>query len=49
MTAPMNAPLLAVKNLSVDVAGESGLMQAVRRLGFAIERRATFALVGESA
>jgi peptide/nickel transport system ATP-binding protein len=44
----MNAPLLDVKGLSVSVDGEAGLMQAVKRLEFAIERGETFALVGES-
>jgi len=44
----MTAPLLEVEGLSVDVAGESGLTQAVRRLGLAIARGETFALVGES-
>jgi peptide/nickel transport system ATP-binding protein len=44
----MNAPLLDVADLSVDVEGESGMTRAVRRLRFAIERGETFALVGES-
>ncbi|WP_019938461.1 ABC transporter ATP-binding protein [Bordetella sp. FB-8] len=44
----MNVPLLEVADLSVDLAGESGVMQAVRRLRFAIDRGETFALVGES-
>ena len=44
----MNTPLLDVADLSVDVAGESGLVQAVKRLRLTIERGETFALVGES-
>jgi len=40
--------LLAVDDLSVDVAGEAGLTHAVKRLQFAIEQGQTFALVGES-
>ncbi|SAI72480.1 ABC transporter ATP-binding protein [Bordetella ansorpii] len=41
-------PLLAVEGLSVDVAGESSLTHAVKRLRFAISQGETFALVGES-
>jgi len=46
----MNAhtPLLTVDGLDVDVAGESGITHAVKRLQLAISRRETFALVGES-
>ncbi|WP_144638146.1 ABC transporter ATP-binding protein [Bordetella genomosp. 13] len=40
--------LLEVDGLSVDVAGESGLTHAVKRLEFAIAQGETFALVGES-
>ncbi len=41
-------PLLEVRELEVDIAGESGMAQAVKRLQLAISRRQTFALVGES-
>lgn len=41
-------PVLDVQNLSVDVAGDSGIVHAVQRLSLAIERGQTFALVGES-
>ncbi|HEY0297365.1 MAG TPA: ABC transporter ATP-binding protein [Bordetella sp.] len=44
----MNAPLLDVTDLSVDVDGEFGLVRAVKRLRFAVARGETFALVGES-
>lgn len=40
--------VLQVTNLSVDVAGDSGIVHAVQRLSLAIERGETFALVGES-
>ncbi|MCF7769372.1 MAG: ABC transporter ATP-binding protein [Achromobacter pulmonis] len=43
-----DAPLLAVRGLDVDIAGESGMTHAVKRLELAISRRETFALVGES-
>ncbi|MGS1010305.1 ABC transporter ATP-binding protein [Achromobacter anxifer] len=42
------APLLEVHDLHVDIAGESGMTHAVKRLQLAISRRQTFALVGES-
>ncbi|CAB3893293.1 Glutathione import ATP-binding protein GsiA [Achromobacter aegrifaciens] len=42
------APLLEVHGLDVDIAGESGMTHAVKRLQLAISRRQTFALVGES-
>ena len=41
-------PLLTVEGLDVDVAGESGITHAVKRLQLAISQRETFALVGES-
>ncbi|SSW73289.1 ABC transporter ATP-binding protein [Achromobacter agilis] len=41
-------PLLEVRGLDVDIAGESGMTHAVKRLQLAIARRQTFALVGES-
>ncbi|KNE23623.1 ABC transporter ATP-binding protein [Achromobacter spanius] len=43
-----NPPLLAVRGLEVDIAGEAGMTHAVKRLELAISRRETFALVGES-
>ena len=45
----MNAsPLLRIDGLRIDIAGEQGLLQAVRSLSLAIVRGRTFALVGES-
>ncbi|WP_313369616.1 dipeptide ABC transporter ATP-binding protein [Achromobacter animicus] len=43
-----DTPLLTVSGLDVDVAGESGMTHAVKRLQLAISQRETFALVGES-
>jgi len=43
-----DTPLLAVQGLDVDIAGESGMTHAVKRLQLAISQRQTFALVGES-
>ena len=43
-----DTPLLTVQGLDVDVAGESGITHAVKRLQLAISQRETFALVGES-
>ena len=43
-----DTPLLDVRGLDVDIAGESGMTHAVKRLRLAIARRQTFALVGES-
>ncbi|AYD65609.1 ABC transporter ATP-binding protein [Achromobacter sp. LC458] len=40
--------LLDVRGLDVDIAGESGMTHAVKRLELAISQRQTFALVGES-
>lgn len=40
--------LLDVRGLQVDIAGESGMTHAVKRLELAISQRETFALVGES-
>ena len=40
--------LLEVRGLDVDIAGESGMTHAVKRLQLAVARRQTFALVGES-
>ncbi|CAB3908348.1 ABC transporter ATP-binding protein [Achromobacter ruhlandii] len=43
-----DSPLLAVQGLDVDIAGDSGITHAVKRLQLAISQRQTFALVGES-
>ncbi len=43
-----DSPLLAVQGLDVDIAGDSGITHAVKRLQLAISQRETFALVGES-
>ncbi|MGV2897978.1 ABC transporter ATP-binding protein [Achromobacter sp. AGC78] len=43
-----NTLLLDVRGLEVDIAGESGMTHAVKRLELAISQRETFALVGES-
>ncbi len=40
--------LLQVTDLDVEIDGESGMTQAVKRLQLAISRQETFALVGES-
>lgn len=44
----LDTPLLDVRGLQVDIAGESGMTHAVKRLELAISQRETFALVGES-
>ncbi|WP_429941715.1 ABC transporter ATP-binding protein [Achromobacter xylosoxidans] len=43
-----DTPLLAVRGLDVDIAGDSGMTHAVKRLQLALSQRETFALVGES-
>ncbi|WP_457954176.1 ABC transporter ATP-binding protein [Achromobacter xylosoxidans] len=43
-----DTPLLAVRGLDVDIAGDSGMTHAVKRLQLAISQGETFALVGES-
>lgn len=51
MSQTMESPgatLLDVRELDVDIAGESGMTHAVKRLQLAIAQRETFALVGES-
>ena len=45
----LDTPLLDVRGLDVDIAGEAGMTHAVKRLELAIWQRQTFALVGESA
>ncbi|MGZ9896066.1 ABC transporter ATP-binding protein [Bordetella bronchiseptica] len=42
------APLLRIEGLDVDVAGESGVTHAVKRLQLAVAQGESFALVGES-
>ena len=44
----LDTPLLDVRGLDVDIAGEAGMTHAVKRLELAIWQRQTFALVGES-
>src|SRR5690606_5119349 len=41
-------PVLAVHDLSVQVASDAGIVQAVKSLALAIAQGQTFALVGES-
>ncbi|MEO6959836.1 MAG: ATP-binding cassette domain-containing protein, partial [Burkholderiaceae bacterium] len=48
MAARDGLVVLSVKDLSVRIAGESGVIDAVKSLGIAIARGQTFALVGES-
>lgn len=43
-----NQPLLTIENLSVAIASEQGVVEAVKALSLAIKRGQTFALVGES-
>lgn len=43
-----NAPLLEVKNLSVDFKTQDGTFSAVKNTSFSIEKGQTLALVGES-
>lgn len=40
--------VLAIENLSVDIASDAGIVQAVKSLHLAIQHGETFALVGES-
>ena len=40
--------VLAIENLSVDIASDTGVVQAVKSLSLAIQQGETFALVGES-
>lgn len=41
-------PVLTVNNLSVNIAADTGVVQAVKSLSLALSRGETFALVGES-
>src|ERR1041385_4763717 len=42
------APLLSIKNLSVDFISESGITKAVKDISFSLGRGEVLALVGES-
>src|SRR5690606_24188382 len=44
----VSSNLLTVRDLSVDIASESGIVHAVKALQFSVSRGQTFALVGES-
>jgi oligopeptide/dipeptide ABC transporter ATP-binding protein len=48
MTKPMNGPLLDVKDLTTDFALKKGVLRAVDRVSFKLEKGDTFGLVGES-
>lgn len=47
-TGASGKPVLCVKNLCVDIAGDDGTKQAVSALQLTLSRGQTFALVGES-
>ena len=44
----MNAPLLAVDNLSINFRTENGLVEAVKRVSLSLEHGGSLAIVGES-
>jgi ABC-type dipeptide/oligopeptide/nickel transport system ATPase component len=44
----MNAPLLDVKNLSINFRTENGVVQAVKNVSFSMEHGGSLAIVGES-
>jgi len=44
----MNAPLLEVKNLSINFRTENGLVEAVKRVSLSLEHGGSLAIVGES-
>jgi len=48
LPAAQDAPMLAVRDLSVDIRGDAGTAQAVKCLALSLRRGETFALVGES-
>jgi peptide/nickel transport system ATP-binding protein len=48
MPASLSDPVLQVTGLTVNVAGDTGVLQAVNSLELAVNRGETFALVGES-
>jgi ABC-type dipeptide/oligopeptide/nickel transport system ATPase component len=43
-----DAPLLDIRNLAIDFAGETGTTQAVRGISFTLQKGETLAIVGES-
>ena len=43
-----DAPLLDIRNLAIDFAGETGTTQAVRGISFSLQKGETLAIVGES-
>jgi ABC-type dipeptide/oligopeptide/nickel transport system ATPase component len=43
-----DAPLLDIRNLAIDFAGEPGTTQAVRGISFTMQKGETLAIVGES-
>jgi ABC-type dipeptide/oligopeptide/nickel transport system ATPase component len=43
-----DAPLLDIRNLAIDFAGETGTTQAVRGISFTMQKGETLAIVGES-
>ena len=44
----MSSPLLEIRNLAIDFAGETGTTQAVRGISFTMQKGETLAIVGES-
>ncbi|RTZ44519.1 ABC transporter ATP-binding protein [Candidimonas sp. SYP-B2681] len=46
--SPHSEAVLSIRNLSVHIASDAGVQEAVKSLGLAISRGETFALVGES-
>ena len=44
----MSAPLLEIKNLAIDFATETGTVEAVKGISFALMEGETLAIVGES-
>ena len=43
-----DTPLLAIRNLAIDFAGETGVTHAVKGISFTMEKGETLAIVGES-
>ena len=43
-----DAPLLEIRNLAIDFAGETGTTQAVKGISFTMQKGETLAIVGES-
>ena len=49
LVTPMpDAPLLDIRNLAIDFAGETGTTQAVKGISFTMQKGETLAIVGES-